>query len=380
MKIILDTTEIVADPALKGVYFRLLREYVASSGSQVIIPEVVIQEARRCMREDVTKLIAELLGAVHKLRTRYVWEALDRAITEGLEIGDADDEMLEYTWYGDLEDAFERRLSDFGASVIPSPSVPHSLLVTAELRRRKPFDGKGRGYRDALIWCSVLEAARDGAETAFITSNKADFPAEPSGTPLDSLLEWFREAEVGPAQVRVFHGLEHFAQVHITPRLPKRWEKVTLEAGKHKMLDLRQVASDQLAAIHDAVEAILRREYSRVIAGSSVRWEGLDPPGVQVLDMRELSNERGLVVARLGYGDVVAGEGPIIIEEVQEAEVPVLWIIPRGMFEMGMEHPKYMEFSVRLAVVFNTRTGEVENAQVSDAEVRTDPSEWLAGW
>ena len=58
------------------------------------------------------------------------------------------------------------------------PQVSHADLVERDLSSRKPFSPTGKGYRDALIWESVVELCTDltDADTLiFVTDNKSDF-------------------------------------------------------------------------------------------------------------------------------------------------------------------------------------------------------------
>jgi hypothetical protein len=67
-----------------------------------------------------------------------------------------------------------------GWAVLPYPAVPHRQVVARALARRRPFDPRGRGgYRDTLIWESVLELARQGgvAHVVLVTRNHKDFAA-----------------------------------------------------------------------------------------------------------------------------------------------------------------------------------------------------------
>jgi hypothetical protein len=65
-----------------------------------------------------------------------------------------------------------------GYAILPYPAVDHRTVVARALARRRPFDAKGRnGYRDALIWETVLELARGLSEGRVLlcTRNSKDF-------------------------------------------------------------------------------------------------------------------------------------------------------------------------------------------------------------
>jgi len=69
------------------------------------------------------------------------------------------------------------RLNELGAVIISVPSVSHQVVLTRALEKRRPFDANGRdGYRDVLIWHSLLDVAELGHNgIVFVTSNTSDF-------------------------------------------------------------------------------------------------------------------------------------------------------------------------------------------------------------
>jgi hypothetical protein len=60
--------------------------------------------------------------------------------------------------------------------VLAAPDVPHMDVVSRSVARRRPCDEKGDGYRDTLIWFSVLLAAREHPdEVVLLVTNDSDF-------------------------------------------------------------------------------------------------------------------------------------------------------------------------------------------------------------
>lgn len=72
-----------------------------------------------------------------------------------------------------------------GIDVLDWPHVSHADLVARAVMRTPPFDSKGSGYRDSLVWASVMGLAAGGADVALITSD-SDFAA-PDGSLADEL-------------------------------------------------------------------------------------------------------------------------------------------------------------------------------------------------
>jgi hypothetical protein len=130
---------------------------------RMVVPEVVVLEAvaahatqeRRAARE-FRKAIARL----HKLRTPLRYEP-ERHDTEP---------FMRRTY----ESWLRERLDQHRVEVASVPEVSEQLVRRA-IQRRRPFDAEGKtGFRDALIWETVLAEASEYALTVFAT-NDGDF-------------------------------------------------------------------------------------------------------------------------------------------------------------------------------------------------------------
>ena len=51
---------------------------------------------------------------------------------------------------------FYAQIRRLNINIIPYPSTSHKDLVSRDLARKRPFQESGKGYRDALIWESLL--------------------------------------------------------------------------------------------------------------------------------------------------------------------------------------------------------------------------------
>jgi hypothetical protein len=77
-------------------------------------------------------------------------------------------------------DAFPPRLdaqlADLNVDVVDPPDVPHMDLVTRASIRRRPCDDNGNGYRDTLIWLTLIELAKSTNDAvALVSDNYKDF-------------------------------------------------------------------------------------------------------------------------------------------------------------------------------------------------------------
>jgi hypothetical protein len=163
-RVVLDANVLVANFRC-GNDLKLLIEGARSNQLLLVVPELVIKEAAKTHREHAAAKLAELRRAASGLaRLGY---SMDLA-----EI-DCDAGAVAY------EIGLRRLVKDVGAVIPRLPDVTHGKLVEKALSQRKPFHGNDSGYRDALIWETVLEQATHGP-TSFCTLNFKHF-ADPRG-------------------------------------------------------------------------------------------------------------------------------------------------------------------------------------------------------
>ncbi len=162
---------------------------------RLCVPEVVVRETvARYRREilDAQRLINRGDRSLRKLSQ----DQLPQHVVEHEEISA---QVAAYeSW---LRDTVQEH-----GEVLPLPAVEHGVLVDGVLAARKPFSSGEKGYRDALIWHTVLGAAGDEALT-FVTSNTKDFLDPEGGALADDLVEDLRTSSVDPNRVRPLTSL-----------------------------------------------------------------------------------------------------------------------------------------------------------------------------
>lgn len=154
---------------------------------KIVVPDVVIREAARHFGPAVHTQLAPSSRLVRMLNVLGVTDLPDLdAITEA--IGEPAEFYAAH---------LRRRLESHGAVVAPVPEVSQEQILARDLAGRKPFrsGGKGqsgKGYRDTLIWETILELVRDLPEDEiiyFVTTNTDDFGKGKDGGLADDLEE-----------------------------------------------------------------------------------------------------------------------------------------------------------------------------------------------
>lgn len=144
--VVLDANVIVHDRYLDGAAALVLEQASEIGGLSLVVPEVVVDEVVRHW----TEAYAEGVKAAAALRR------LGPSVAAPLDAL-PDVEAAAARFAGD----FRAVLSRLGVEVLPYPDVWHEEVARRAIARRKPFDEKGhRGYRDVLVWESLLALAR----------------------------------------------------------------------------------------------------------------------------------------------------------------------------------------------------------------------------
>jgi predicted nucleic acid-binding protein len=117
---------------------------------ELFVPQVVIDEVVNRYERRESKKIRALNDARAELRNM-------RGPRSGGELEGGAESQPGYLMH------LRKVIRDAGGEIPDFPEVSHKELVRRALEGRRPFNDAGRlGYRDTLIWHTVLEIARDG--------------------------------------------------------------------------------------------------------------------------------------------------------------------------------------------------------------------------
>lgn len=198
--IVLDASVLLRYPRLTGVAMSVLLAEIAIGGVAVFVPEVAVRETAAGFGRRFEEHLTKLRAAARELRRL------------GLQVSEPSQESADLR--AEYERWFRGALAEHGATVLPIPPVDLGALVDSACARRKPFDDKGSGFRDALVWQSVLDLARERRHTiTFLTSDNDFYAASGSDQMAPELLEATAAAGV---EVQVVRSLEDFVRNRIT--------------------------------------------------------------------------------------------------------------------------------------------------------------------
>jgi PIN domain len=159
MKVIFDTCALHDDLAMTGLASQTILSQAKQGKFDLVMPEVVFLEVVNKMGERITQASEKMARGASSLKK----------IGVGTSISSPKDGPLRLQFRTDLR----ARIEDAG-SFVPIPSLDHATLVERAIAGRKPFRSSGVGYRDALIWQTVVEEAQ-ADDVVFVSGNSKDF-------------------------------------------------------------------------------------------------------------------------------------------------------------------------------------------------------------
>jgi len=246
MKILFDTTVFGQGLNARSADVRLLKDFISRVKAEVLVPRVVYEEAVNLLKKSLEDVNAKL-------------EATQRLTGDGSRYRkfDISSEVLAHR--RSLDD-----LLDFlGAKILPYPSVSHEELTMRALGPSKPFVAGGRGYRDALIWFTVLDTARNCEDKiSFVSANSSDWCESKKEPRLHAdLKQDMKNYGVDGSRLRLFSSLSEFNQEYAIATLP---ESVPVATGQ-KDPDYQQLLLDG----EEWIKSLLDRQLPRFVADIS---------------------------------------------------------------------------------------------------------------
>ncbi|MFG2849215.1 PIN domain-containing protein [Streptomyces mirabilis] len=176
--IVVDTSCFYPDLSLESEAWRNLLRQSSKQQITLWVPEIVVRETIRHYNRSLDESIRSMRTGLAPLRALRLdvdllpkHKDLEKSVRENSE---------------GYEDRLRTKLSTAKARILPVARVSHEELLTRALMERKPFRNKTLdpekrgpdGYRDALIWMSVVEASKElnlDSRLIIVTNNYKDF-------------------------------------------------------------------------------------------------------------------------------------------------------------------------------------------------------------
>jgi hypothetical protein len=287
MRIVLDTTVFENGFNSRSAEVSLLKSFLVREGAELCIPKVVYEEALNRARKRIADANSRI-DTLHRLTGGQ----------EGFQKVKPDDALHSY------DESLKALLRDLSARILKYPGVGHEELVKRALVPSKPFVESGRGYRDALIWYSLLDLARsETGEVVFVSENSEDWCEGGKEFRLHSSLT--KELEglgSGAASVLIVPNLTEFNRRYTVSSLAVEPERAL---AKGKPADYLQLLVDGKDLIESYLLVALPDSIRRIggnLEGGELEILGMSSPfNVQHEPPRTLDSERRLLQFSADY-------------------------------------------------------------------------------
>lgn len=250
MKVFFDSNIIIADYNLSSPHMRVLDAFLQRTNGRLFIPKIVMEEVKSKYREDLTKVTRKFWESLKQLH--YLEWSLESAGFEKpskFEIpSEPENPLLNIEMKVEVYSRnLESKLNLLNAHYLNFPSVSHESVTKRAISKRKPFSESGKGYRDTLIWESILaEAASDDEEIVFITNNTKDFAAEDSTSLHPHLKLDLNMLGISEDRVKLYANLGNFIDSFVTPQLTRLDDlEKQLTEGTFAPLNLQKLLEDR---------------------------------------------------------------------------------------------------------------------------------------
>jgi len=187
---------------LDAAPFRPLARYLNNEGHTLLLSRLVIEEVENLYRRALDAAYQKMSDGSKDFGRLTHADALVLPDRPG---------HPSYDLHSLVSDQFDQVV------VVEYDALPQSVVTARALKSRRPFRENEKGYRDTLIWLSLLEHLKKknyGDHVAFITNNASDFFA-PKGSSLHSDLLEDVNAYALPCSIEPFESLATFVEAKV---------------------------------------------------------------------------------------------------------------------------------------------------------------------
>lgn len=262
MFIVIDTTETFDDPLLMGPNWTFVQCYLRREIATLVVPEIVILETINHFPKKLREIAGEVGRSIGRLK-----KIVPNAVLSAPEM-DIEKETTQFT------EALYARLNEMGARIPTFKHIEIGRVVQRSLDRRKPFDAHGhRGFRDAILWETILELARknEGELILLVTENTNDFGPH-RGLAAD-LVDDLKRNGIAADQVTVCKCLHELVETYLIPTFANLEElQLAIGEGRAGVFDALEMFGVQFREISSAVDRAAREWGFEELGWSSRRF------------------------------------------------------------------------------------------------------------
>jgi len=284
--VIMDTNIYVKNFNMGHGHFSYLRDSLNKLNLVWGLPEIVFDEVIGKYKNKIVELNSNI-----KLNNKEIKKLIDDDEITQKQI---DEEKVYNEYKTELKRLFENTVN---MTMLSYPQKKHREIADRAIRKQKPFKESGVGYRDTLLWETILSVlvSEKYANILFVTNDKKDFfdRKEKNKDKLHpELISDINDLNLDIGKIEVFNSLFYLLKKYIQPKLTDLSKiKSKLEKDKYIILkeELSNVLSENLT--HETINVEMPDSNSPECYIRYIDSITID----EIINVNRLNNERILI-------------------------------------------------------------------------------------
>lgn len=217
MDIILDTNIFRNDFFFKSNDFQILKDYLKKTDSSFILPDIILEELKGLYKKTLNERILSYKKACREL---------NNVLNENISEHEIDVEIQLKTY---IEFVLKKLKID-KRKIIPYKNDYLPELVKRAIAKQKPFKDEDKGFRDTIIWLTLIDYCKicHEKQVIFISNNPKDFGDENKSSVLNPQLS--EELLDHQIKINYYSTTKDFVESH-----SKKIDSIDLEWIKDKI-------------------------------------------------------------------------------------------------------------------------------------------------
>ncbi|MWB93472.1 DUF4935 domain-containing protein [Flavobacterium sp. GA093] len=202
MNIVLDTNIFRNDLFLRSQDFKVLKDYLKRTDSKFVFPQIIFEELKGVYRRTINENLMNIEKHRSELNKNLNREYIIRPDL------DVENEISDFIDFINKElDIDESNIISYRNDYLPE-------IIKRAINREKPFKDGDVGFRDAVIWLTILDHCKGNHEkqVIFISNNPKDFGDDKNSSELHKSLK--KECDELGIKVNYFKSLKDFIERH----------------------------------------------------------------------------------------------------------------------------------------------------------------------
>lgn len=211
MNIVLDSNIYRRDILLKSKDFEIMLDYLKKTTSSLIVPQIILDEITGLYKRTLNDRVNTYKSSFQNLQLTLASETKLKD-DNSIEI---ESEALSYIKF------LRSKLKIHDVNILPYDNSYLPVIAKRAINRQKPSGEKGQGFRDTLIWLTIVDYCKNSnnKQVIFISENTEDFGDSDKTSLHDSLKE---ECKSNNIEIHFYKSMKEFVEKH-----SKRIEFVT---------------------------------------------------------------------------------------------------------------------------------------------------------